>query len=56
MKGSSQPEHPRFSIRPTILVADDEPGIRESFELLLNKDYNLYFAADGEETLEIITS
>ena len=34
-----------------ILVADDEEGIRESLSLILGEEYDLVFAADGEETL-----
>jgi DNA-binding NtrC family response regulator len=41
----------RTGVRPLILVADDEPGIRDSFEALLKKEYDLQFAQDGEEVL-----
>ena len=34
-----------------ILIADDEEGIRESLSLILEDDYDLVFAVDGEETL-----
>lgn len=37
--------------RTRILIADDEEGIRESLSLILGDDYELDFAADGEETL-----
>ena len=34
-----------------ILVADDEEGIRESLSLILEDEYDLSFAENGEETL-----
>jgi CheY-like chemotaxis protein len=34
-----------------ILIADDEEGIRESLDLILGDQYELFFANDGEETL-----
>jgi CheY-like chemotaxis protein len=37
--------------KPRVLVADDEEGIRESLSLILEEDYDLVFAADGQETL-----
>ncbi|MCX5750923.1 MAG: sigma-54 dependent transcriptional regulator [Candidatus Saganbacteria bacterium] len=36
----------------TILVTDDEVSIRESFSLILGKDYNLLLAASGEAALK----
>jgi DNA-binding NtrC family response regulator len=45
------PAETQTSVRPLILVADDEPGIRESFEAILEKDYDLEFAENGEEVL-----
>ena len=41
--------------RPRILVADDEEGIRESLKLILSGQYEVTFAADGEETLSKLT-
>ena len=34
-----------------ILIADDEEGIRESLTLILEAEYELLYAKDGEETL-----
>lgn len=34
-----------------ILIADDEEGIRESLSLILSEEYEVEFAANGEETL-----
>ena len=38
-------------MKPKILIADDEEGIRESLSLILGEEYDLTFANDGEETL-----
>lgn len=34
-----------------ILICDDEIGVRESLNLILDNDYELSFAVDGEEAL-----
>lgn len=38
--------------KPLILIADDEEGIRESFKLILEDQYDLEFAVNGVEALE----
>ena len=38
-------------MKPRILIADDEEGIRESLNLILGDEYDLVFARNGEETL-----
>jgi len=38
-------------MKPRILIADDEEGIRESLELILGNDYDLAFATDGADAL-----
>ena len=38
-------------LKPRILIADDEEGIRESLTLILEEEYELLYAKDGEETL-----
>ena len=38
----------------TILVCDDEEGIRESFKLILNDFYHLKFATHGLEAIEML--
>lgn len=43
-----------MGLRPVILVADDELGVRESFEALLGRDYDLLFATTGREALDIL--
>lgn len=35
-----------------ILVCDDEEGIRESLKLILEKDYDITFAASGDEAIQ----
>jgi DNA-binding NtrC family response regulator len=40
--------------KPTILICDDEEGIRESFKLILADTYTLRFATNGIEALEIL--
>ena len=42
-------------MRKSILICDDEEGIRESLKLILEKEYDLSFAANGNEALEAIT-
>ena len=38
--------------QPTILVCDDEESVRASVRLVLEKNYQLVFAKDGEEALK----
>jgi len=38
-------------MRKRILVCDDEEGIRESLKLILEKDYDLDFAQNGDEAI-----
>jgi DNA-binding NtrC family response regulator len=42
--------------RPVILVVDDDAGIRESFQLVLEDEYELVEAADGRRALAILGS
>jgi DNA-binding NtrC family response regulator len=44
------------ALRPVILVVDDDPGLRESFRLILEDDYDLVDAADGRRALDIVQS
>lgn len=39
--------------RPTILVVDDENGVRQSFNMVLKDDYHVLLASNGEEAMEI---
>ena len=43
-------------MKPRILVADDEEGVRESLNLVLSDDYDLAFAVNGEEALARVGS
>ena len=42
------------SNKPVILVCDDEEGIRESFKLILEDQYDLRFTTNGLEALELL--
>jgi len=37
-----------------MLICDDEEGIRESLRLIFEKDYDLVFAANGYEAIDIV--
>lgn len=39
-------------MKRTILVCDDEEGIRESLKLILEKDYDVVFADTGDEAIK----
>ncbi len=41
-------------IRPVILVVDDDPGLRESFRLILEDEYDVLDVPDGLQGLEIL--
>ncbi len=41
-----------MEIKPTILIVDDEPGARESLEVILEDDYQLLSVGGGQEALE----
>src|SRR5437870_12913440 len=42
--------------RPVILVVDDDPGVRESFRLILEDHYEVLDAPDGPRALELVRS
>ena len=42
--------------KPIILICDDEEGIRESFKLILEDQYDLKFAHNGVDALEQLKS
>ena len=42
-----------MSERPTILVVDDENGVRQSFNMVLKDDYHVLLAANGEEAMAV---
>jgi len=44
---------PTINIQPRILVVDDEPLNLEVLKLLLDEDYDLLYARDGERALDI---
>lgn len=39
-------------MKKRIMVCDDEEGIRESLKLILEKDYDLTFAQNGDEAIQ----
>ena len=41
-------------LRPVVLVVDDDPGLRESFRLILDDDYEVLEAPDGPRALDIV--
>ena len=43
-------------IRPTILVVDDDPGLRDSFRVILEDEYEVLDVPDGLGALEIVRS
>lgn len=43
-------------IKPIVLICDDEEGIRESFRLILEDLYDLKFAINGLEAIEMLKS
>lgn len=42
--------------KKSILICDDEAGLRESYKLILQENYDLTFAASGEELLNKLKS
>jgi DNA-binding NtrC family response regulator len=51
----ASPEGPR-GLRPVILVVDDEPGLRESFHLILDEDFEVIDVPDGTAALDVVRS
>jgi DNA-binding NtrC family response regulator len=47
---------PPRGVRPVVLVVDDEPGVRESFHLILDDDYEVIDVPDGPSALEVVRS
>jgi len=41
-------------VRPVVLVVDDDAGLRESFRLILEDDYEVADAPDGPRALEVV--
>jgi DNA-binding NtrC family response regulator len=52
MKGSSM--EPQKSPNASILVVDDEQGVRESLRMILKFSYRVHLAQSGEEALNFI--
>ena len=45
---------PKMRSNFSILIVDDELGVRESFRMILNSYYEIWTAPDGEEALNIM--
>ncbi len=43
-----------MEIKPTILVVDDDPGARQSLEVILEDDYHVLSAGSGFEALDLL--
>jgi DNA-binding NtrC family response regulator len=41
-------------VRPVVLVVDDDPGLRDSFRLILEDDHEVLEAADGAQAVETV--
>ncbi|HYE91786.1 MAG TPA: sigma-54 dependent transcriptional regulator, partial [Terriglobales bacterium] len=41
-------------LRPTVLVVDDDPGLRESFRLILEDEYEVVDVTGGPQALEVV--
>jgi DNA-binding NtrC family response regulator len=41
-------------VRPVVLVVDDDPGVRESFRLILEDEYEVVDAPDGRTALDVV--
>ena len=41
-------------IKPTVLICDDEEGIRESFKLILADNYQLKFVNNGLQAIDLL--
>ena len=56
-KGLLKTERARTSMnkKASILVVDDEYGVRQSFNMVLKDEYNVFLAGTGEETIDIFT-
>ena len=41
-------------LRSTVLVVDDDPGVRESYRLILDDEYEVVDAAGGQDALDVV--
>jgi DNA-binding NtrC family response regulator len=44
------------ALRPTVLIVDDEPGVRASVRVILDGEYEVLEAEDGPTALELVRS
>src|SRR5512139_2151523 len=45
---------PKIKAKSSVLIVDDERGVRESLRMLLKSHYEIFTARDGEEALKVI--
>jgi DNA-binding NtrC family response regulator len=50
------PSDPLRGVRPVVLVIDDDAGLRESFRLILDDDFEVVDVPDGPRALEVVRS
>jgi DNA-binding NtrC family response regulator len=50
------PPDQSLHVRPTVLIVDDDAGLRESFRVILEDDYEVIGAADGLAALDALRS
>jgi DNA-binding NtrC family response regulator len=50
----ADPADPAGGVRATVLVVDDDAGLRESFRLILDDDYEVVEAPDGPRALDLV--
>ena len=48
------PQEAGRDVRPVVLVVDDDEGLRESCRLILEEDFDVLDAADGEQALGVL--
>ncbi len=53
---AAERSEPGRGTRPVVLVIDDDPGLRESFRLILEDEYDVVDAPDGPTGLAILRS
>ena len=41
--------------KATILVVDDEAGVRQSFRMVLKDEYHVLFAETGKDAIDVFT-
>ena len=42
------------AVRPTVLICEDDYGVREAYKLILNERYNLKLVNNGREAVKVL--